>query len=139
MTFGEYQKLLNQIEWNCLINIMKVIINENEAFEKLKKILISWNDADSEKSKNSMDYFIEQLIYSKWDRNRIYNFIFIYVRNNLSNLDYDMIPEKAIDYLSDIETSIIGYCCPSCFLKIPGEPLDENDLIAYIRGNKWKN
>ena len=37
MTFGEYQKLLNQIEWNCLINIMKVIINENEAFEKLKK------------------------------------------------------------------------------------------------------
>lgn len=46
MTFGEYQKLLNQIEWNCLINIMKVIINENEAFEKLKKILISWNDAD---------------------------------------------------------------------------------------------
>lgn len=59
MTFGEYQKLLNQIEWNCLINIMKVIINENEAFEKLKKILISWNDADSEKSKNSMDYFIE--------------------------------------------------------------------------------
>lgn len=139
MTFGEYQKLLNQIEWNCLINIMKVIINENEAFEKLKKNLISWNDADSEKSKNSMDYFIEQLIYSKWDRNRIYNFIFIYVRNNLSNLDSDMIPEKAIDYLSDIETSIIGYCCPSCFLKIPCEPLDENDLIAYVRENKWKN
>ena len=118
---------------------MKVIVNENEAFEKLKKILISWNDADSEKSMNSMDYFIEQLIYSKWDRNRIYNFIFIYVRNNLSDLDYDFIPEKALDYLSDIETSIIGYCCSSCFLKIPSEPLDENELIAYVRENKWKN
>ena len=118
---------------------MKVIVNEKEAFEKLKKILVSWNDADSEKSMNSMDYFIEQLIYSKWNRNRIYNFIFIYVRNNLSDLDYDFIPEKALDYLSDIETSIIGYCCPACFLKIPNEPLDENELIAYVRGNKWKN
>ena len=53
-------------------------------------------------------------------------------------MDYEIIPEKVFDYLSDIELSIIGYCCSASFLKILGEPLDENKLIAYVREEKWK-
>lgn len=53
-------------------------------------------------------------------------------------MDYEIIPEKVFDYLSDIELSIIGYCCSASFLKILGEPLDENKLITYVREEKWK-
>jgi len=41
--------------------------------------------------------------------------------------------------LNDIKSSIIGYCCVDYVLKIPCKPLDENELIAYIRGEKWEN
>lgn len=53
-------------------------------------------------------------------------------------MDYEIIPKKALDYLSDIELSIIGYCCFACFLKIPDEPLDDNQLITYVRGKMEK-
>lgn len=115
----------------------KFIINEKEAFSDLKRIMRSWNPNDN--SEELMDEFFENLIQSKWNRKRIYNFAFEYIKDNLSDSDYNDIPEVAFDYLSDIETSIIGYCSYDSFLKIPDEPQNPNELIAYVRGEKWKN
>ncbi|WP_160430454.1 hypothetical protein [Gilliamella sp. Pas-s25] len=112
-------------------------IDEKKAFADLKKIMRLWDINDN--SQRLMDLFFEQLVRSKWDRHRIYNFAFVYIKDNLSDTDYDDIPEAAFDYLADIESSIIGYCSYDSFLKIPDEPHNKNELIAYVRGQKWKN
>ena len=115
----------------------KLIIDEKEAFTDLKRIMRSWNLNDN--SEKLMDEFFEKLIQFKWNRKKIYNFTFVYIKDNLSDLDYNDIPSVAFDYLSDIETSIIGYCSYGSILKIPDEPQNPDELIAYVRGEKWKD
>lgn len=85
-----------------------------------------------------MDAFIENLILSGWNRKKTYEFIFYYARKNLSSSDHKKIPEIAFDYLGNIESSIIGHCSHDSFLIFPGEPTDTEELIAHIRGEKWK-
>ncbi|MDV5354155.1 hypothetical protein QM201_04325 [Enterobacter asburiae] len=115
------------------------IIDESEAFAELKKRLRSWNDKSPDKAREEVDDLFTVLVNSKWDRNRIYKFVFIYTKEKLSDSDYDGIPKEAFDYLGDIESSIIGHCCWESFLKIPDEPQNQDDSVAYVRGGKWKS
>ncbi|ASY75414.1 hypothetical protein [Pectobacterium polaris] len=114
----------------------KKITNEKDAFSYLRDIMYL---KDIKKLQNLMDLFFEQLINSKWNRERIYKFIFVYVRSNLSEKDYDEISEYAFDYLGDIESSVIGHCSYDSILKFPDEPENKDELIAYVRGDKWRN
>lgn len=114
----------------------KFIINEKKAFADLTRIMRSWNLSDN--PEKLIDELLEQMIQSSWNRKRIYDFIFIYTKNNLTDSDYSAIPEVAFDYLNGVETSIIGYCSYDSFLKFPDEPQDPNELIAYVREEKWK-
>lgn len=117
----------------------KLIIDEKEAFSTFKKIIYSWDINNVLDSQKLMDSFFERLICSKWNRERIYNFTFLYIKNNLSDLDYKEISEAAFDYLGDIELSIIGHCSYDSFMKFPDEPQNKDELIAYVRGEKWKS
>lgn len=114
----------------------KFAINEKEALLDLKGIMQSWKPNGN--SEELMDELFNKLIQANWDRTRIYDFVFIYLKDHLSDSDYQNIPEAAFDYLSDIESSIIGHCSYDSILKISGEPKDEDELIAYVRGKKWK-
>jgi hypothetical protein len=117
----------------------KLIVNEKEAFADLKRIMQSWDVNENNTSQKLIDLFLRQLIQSKWDREKIYKFAFLYIKNNLSDSDYDNIPEAAFDYLDDIKSSIIGHCSYDSILKFPNEPKNKNELISYVRGEKWKN
>ncbi|EBK9380176.1 hypothetical protein GZ449_000985 [Salmonella enterica] len=117
----------------------KFIVDEKEAFYNFKKIMYSWDIDNVLASQKLMDSFFERLIYSGWNRERIYNFTFLYIKNNLSDLDYNEIYEAAFDYLGDIESSIIGHCSYDSFLMFPDEPQNKDELIAYVRGEKWKS
>lgn len=117
----------------------KLIVDEKEAFYNLKKIMYSWGVDNVLASQKRMNYFFEGLIQSRWNRERIYNFTFLYIKNNLSDSDYNEISEAAFDYLGDIESSIIGHCSYDSFLMFPEEPQNKDELIAYVRGEKWKS
>lgn len=117
----------------------KLINDEKEALFILKKIMFSWGVDNVIDSQIMMDSFFERLIRSKWNRERIYNFTFLYIKKNLSDLDYDEISEAAFDYLGDIESSIIGHCDYDSFLIFPDEPKNKDELVAYVRGEKWKS
>jgi hypothetical protein len=116
-----------------------IIIDEKEAFSNLKKIMYSWSMDNTLGSQKLMDSFFERLVYSRWNRERVYNFTFLYLKNNLSDLVYNEISESAFDYLGDIESSIIGHCSYDSFMIFPDEPKNKDELIAYVRGEKWKS
>ena len=117
----------------------KPICNEHQAFEYLKNILFLWRNNELSDSQERIDLFFKNLISSGWNRKRVYTFTFDFIKNNLTDSDYANISNDAFDYLSDIETSIIGHCSYNSILKFPDEPEGEAELIAYVRGNIWKN
>lgn len=117
----------------------KIVFNENEAFEKLKVILYLWDSHNVLFSQRKIDKFFETLIYLGWNRRRVYFFTFNFIKQHLNEVDYQNIPVDAFDYLSDIESSIIGYCSYESILKFPNEPENETELIAYVRGKVWEN
>ncbi|WP_326899398.1 hypothetical protein P8F81_14530 [Kosakonia cowanii] len=115
------------------------IIDESEAFEELNKRLRSWCAKSPDKARKEVGDLFIALVNSKRDRNRIYKFVFIYTKEKLSDSDYDGISKEVFDYLRDVKSSIIGHCCWESFLKLPDEPQNPDDLVAYVRGGKWKS
>ncbi|MHA8111764.1 hypothetical protein ACX122_01255 [Kosakonia cowanii] len=117
----------------------ELCFDEEKAFAELRAKLRSWDINSVDKSQGEIDDLFNKLVNLHWDRNRIYNFTFFYLKENLSDSDYHEIPEAAFDYLGGIESSIIGHCSWESFLKIPGEPQEIEDSIAYVRGGLWKH
>jgi hypothetical protein len=46
--------------------------------------------------------------------------------------------EAGADDLYEFYTGLIGHCSPTSILRFPGEPEDQEELTAWVRGNKWR-
>lgn len=104
------------------------------ACDALLLICKHWHCYPEKLSQKKTDDFFNNLINNGWERKHIYYLL----QKTCLPADYDL-PAKAIDYLCDVETGIIGFCCPSGITRFPNEPVrNDDELTAYVRSNTWK-
>ena len=109
---------------------MKKRSERHEIIELAKKLS---NETRSSLLHEELLYdFIRELISNGWDRNNIYLLVRSVQMENYENLN-----EAVLDFLYDIETSIIGDCHINCIFRFPGEPIGDEELLEYVRSRKW--
>jgi hypothetical protein len=78
--------------------------------------------------------FIADLIARGWTRRDMYD-----LTNDLLDHEAERSGENAMEELLEFETSLTGWCAASSILRFPCETEDEAALVAWVRGNEWRN
>jgi hypothetical protein len=77
--------------------------------------------------------FVADLVARGWTRRDVHDL----TRDVLVN-EAVALGDPASDALFDFETALTGDCHPDCIVRFPGEPDDEQALVAWVRGGEWK-
>jgi hypothetical protein len=95
-------------------------------------------DASSTSQLNSETWiwfrsYLYKLSEEGWNRLSIHDLVADILKNEYS------LSNRTLDQLYDFMTNIIGYCDSSSIMRFRGEPEGENELAAYVRGEKWRS
>jgi len=106
----------------------------NDPLEYLLVILRDWGSESFEISEKKIDDFLIHLKNNGWKRVDVYNLLQKTCFPIAKNL-----PEGGLDYISDVETSLIGHVAPGYIMRFPNENFEsDEELVAYVRSNAWK-
>ena len=115
--------------------------------------------AVKERNKENIDYLIIIIENNIIKQNNIHAFEILYLEfyknlmeNKIKRIDYYIIITSVIKYfeenysdidivfeiLHEIYSALIGHCSSNLIPQFNGEPENQNELVKFVRSEKWK-
>lgn len=107
--------------------------------DELLEILRSRDISGSSANSNQLDeedqfaLWFERMKASEWTRSDVHRLV-----RDILDRRPSLFSERTTDELGEFESALIGHCAPECILRFPGDPSDQRQLVAHVRGNHWR-
>lgn len=80
----------------------------------------------------AFDAFILDLANQGWKRGAIYHLL-----ADVENNEAAQLAEESRDALYDYETGLIGHVSYDSMVRLPGEPIDQQEFLRYVHSQAW--
>jgi hypothetical protein len=104
------------------------------AFSNLICVMERWGNQSQASSEREVDEMLASLRQRGWRRRDVYDLL---QKTCDHRLDY--LPSKSIDYVSDVETAVIGHVAAGSVMRFADDPVESADqLLVFVRSGDWK-